>query len=161
MSGRTISIYLSLGSNLGDRRSNIAAAVQALDKALGQPHSAMSAIIETPSWGFEAPAFLNCALRYDFTGTKPPTPAALLDICKTVERGLGREESLEFDDQGRRIYHSRTIDVDILLFGRRHVTTSRLTIPHPLIAERRFVLVPLREIADEFTKNAFPEYFHD
>lgn len=135
-------VYLSLGSNLGDRRANILRAIGELDARLEKPHSALSSIIETSAWGFSGGAFLNCAVLYE-TGLPP---MELLRVCKEIERSMGRQEQVEFDSDGARIYHDRIIDIDILLYGQRSVDTPELKIPHPLMHEREFVMRPLREI---------------
>lgn len=135
-------VYLSLGSNLGDRRANIDEALRRLDKAVGRPYDALSSIIETPSWGFDGPDFLNCVVRYR-TARRPET---LLKICKRIERAMGRRGELEYDAEGRRIYRDRPIDIDILLCGDERVDTPELQIPHPLMHEREFVMRPLAEI---------------
>ena len=135
-------VYLSLGSNLGDRRANIDEALRRLDKAVGRPYDALSSIIETPAWGFDGPAFLNCVVRYR-TARRPET---LLKICKRIERAMGRRGEPEYDAEGRRIYHDRPIDIDILLYGEERVDEPDLQIPHPLMEQRDFVMRPLREI---------------
>ena len=93
-------VYLSLGSNLGDRAANIAEAVDRLDSRIGL-HVAMSSVIETESWGFSGANFLNCAVLYE----TDVDPLSLLGICKEIERGMGRRETVEFSDDGARIYH--------------------------------------------------------
>lgn len=148
-------VYLSLGSNQGDRQARIDEALRRLDKAVGRPYDALSSVIETPAWGFDGPPFLNCVVRYR-TARRPET---LLHICKRIERAMGRRGAPEYGADGRRIYRDRPIDIDILFWGRRHIRTARLTIPHPLIAEREFVLVPLREIADDAIIRVFPDIF--
>lgn len=135
-------VYLSLGSNMGDRGSNLNSAVEALDRMIGRPHSAISSIVETASWGFSGHDFLNCAVMYE---TDIP-PEDMLGICKAIERSMGRLEKEEYDAEGRRIYHDRIIDIDILLYGERRVDTPELKIPHPLMREREFVMRPLMEI---------------
>ena len=72
---------------------------------------------------------------------------------------MGRSGGPEWDAEGRRIYHDRPIDIDILFWGCRRIRTKRLTIPHPLMAQRDFVMTPLREIADGHILRAFPEIF--
>ena len=135
-------VYLSLGSNLGDRRANIDEALRRLDRAIGRPYDALSSIIETLSWGFDGPDFLNCVVRYR-TARRPET---LLKICKRIERAMGRRGVPEYDAEGRRIYHDRPIDIDILLYGDERVDTPELKVPHPLMHERDFVMRPLAEI---------------
>lgn len=150
--------YLGLGSNAGDRMSNIERAVKMLDEAEGVTVDKVSDIIETEPWGFAAEEkFLNCAVRAVIAADV--TPVALLDICKRIERLSGREDGPEYDASGGRIYHSRTIDVDILLFGDERIESERLTVPHPLMAKRDFVMVPLRQIVLQDAVEAFPEIF--
>ena len=150
--------YLGLGSNAGDRLSNIERAVKMLGAAEGITVDKVSDIIETEPWGFTAEEkFLNCVVR--IVVAADVTPSGLLDLCKRIERTLGRDDSPEYDASGGRIYHSRTIDVDILLFGRERLRTDRLTIPHPLMKERDFVMVPLQEIVSREDEEAFPEIF--
>ena len=83
----------------------------------------------------------------------------ILDAVKDIERRLGRAGDPEYDASGRRIYHSRPIDIDILFFGTHVIDHPRLQVPHPLIAERDFVLVPLDEIANRRLRRAFPALF--
>ena len=135
-------VYLSLGSNQGDRQARIDEALQRLDKAVGRPYDALSSVIETPAWGFDGPPFLNCVVRYR-TARRPET---LLKICKRIERAMGRRGAPEYGADGRRIYRDRPIDIDILLYGDLSVDTPELTIPHPLMREREFVMRPLAEI---------------
>ena len=101
-----IHLYLSLGSNMGDRRANIEAALAMLDEAFGTGYKRLSSIIETPSWGFEAPDFLNCAVMYALPRKRVGAEAQaleVLDTVKAVERRLGRAGTPEFDASGRRI----------------------------------------------------------
>ena len=135
-------VYLSLGSNQGDRQARIDEALRRLDKAVGRPYDALSSVIETPAWGFDGPPFLNCVVRYR-TARRPET---LLKICKRIERAMGRRGAPEYDADGRRIYRDRPIDIDILLYGDLSMDTPELTIPHPLMREREFVMRPLAEI---------------
>lgn len=139
---KAVDVYFSLGTNQGDRRSQIEEALRRLDAAIGRPYEALSSIIETPAWGFDGPDFLNCVVRYR-TARRPET---LLRICKRIERAMGRRERLEYASDGRRIYHDRPIDIDILLYGEERIDTPELQIPHPLMGEREFVMGPLREI---------------
>lgn len=148
-------VYFSIGSNLGDRRLNILQALGMLDEALGTPYKRLSAIEESESWGFDGPAFLDCAVCYELpegggsngTMVPSPDPIALLAVCKEIERRLGRSETLEYGEDGRRVYHDRTVDIDILLIGKETVDTPVLTVPHRLISQREFIKRPLREIA--------------
>lgn len=144
-------VYLGLGSNLGDRRRNILDAVDMLDDFFGVGHDALSTLIETEPWGFDSDdKFLNAVVRYDAEvprGTDMEDFCiSLLDACKDIEVKLGRTDLPEYDMEGRRHYSSRTIDIDILTVGDFEMRTERLTIPHPLMTERDFVMVPLSEI---------------
>jgi 2-amino-4-hydroxy-6-hydroxymethyldihydropteridine diphosphokinase len=133
-----ITIYLALGSNLGDRRAHIAAAVARLAPAVAVER--VSSLYETePAYVLDQPRFLNAALR----GRTALEPAALLTLLKRIERELGRSAGVR--------YGPRVIDLDILLYGDQALTTEVLTIPHPRMAERPFVLVPLAEIAPDLT----------
>ncbi|MCR4823919.1 MAG: 2-amino-4-hydroxy-6-hydroxymethyldihydropteridine diphosphokinase, partial [Bacteroidales bacterium] len=76
-------------------------------------------------------------------------PQTLLRICKRIEREMGRRDAPEYDAEGRRIYHDRPIDIDILLYGDERVDTPDLQIPHPLMQQREFVMRPLREIFEQ------------
>ena len=157
-----INLYLSLGSNMGDRRANIEAALAMLDEAFGTGYKLLSNIIETPSWGFQGEDFLNCAVMYALPRKRAGAEAqalGILDTVKDIERRLGRAGSPEYDVSGHRIYHSRPIDIDILFFGTHVIDHPRLQVPHPLIAERDFVLVPLDEIANRRLRRAFPALF--
>ena len=139
---KIVPVYLSLGTNQGDRQAQIEEALTRLDKALGRHFEVCSSIIETPAWGFEGPDFLNCVVRYR-TARQPRT---LLRICKQIERAMGRRDAPEYDADGRRIYHDRPIDIDILLYGDERVDLPDLQIPHPLMYQRDFIMRPLEEI---------------
>jgi 2-amino-4-hydroxy-6-hydroxymethyldihydropteridine diphosphokinase len=132
-------VYLSLGSNVGDRGANLETAIAALG-TLGKV-IARSSFYETEPVEFTAqPWFLNCALVLETTKMPRQLLKALLDL----ERKMGRRRSLHKGP--------RTIDIDILLFGDRVIDEPGLKIPHPAMQERRFVLEPLAEIA--------PKAFH-
>lgn len=127
--------YLLLGSNLGERTALLGTARQELAATAGEIIAA-SGLYETAAWGREdQPAFLNQALAVR-TWLRPE---ALLAACQATEQRAGRQ----------RLEHwgSRTLDVDILLFGDEIIDTPTLSVPHPRLAERRFALVPLAEIA--------------
>lgn len=150
-SGREAMLYLGLGSNLGDRSQNLIDAVRRLDGALGVHHDALSGFVETEPWGFESDdLFLNAAVRYSLSvprGTDMNSLAhEILRKCKTVESEMGRTGKPEYDAEGKRIYSSRIIDIDILLLGDISLNTPDLVIPHPLMQERDFVMIPLRQI---------------
>lgn len=147
-----VELYLSLGSDMGDRRQNIENALSLLNIELGTPYKALSSIIETEPWGFESEdKFLNAAVMYELELPKGFNPEAealmVLEICKSVEKRLGRTGAPQYDKKGERIYSSRPIDVDILLFGDYRIDCEELTIPHKLMYAREFVMRPLKEIA--------------
>ena len=147
-----VELYLSLGSNMGDRRQNMENALSLLNIELGTPYKALSSIIETEPWGFESEdKFLNAAVMYELELPKGFNPEAealmILEICKSVEKRLGRTDAPQYDERGERIYTSRPIDVDILLFGDYRIDCEELTVPHKHMYERNFVMVPLKEIA--------------
>ena len=128
--------YLGLGSNLGERRAQLQAAVDALP-AHGVIVEASSSTYDTDPVGeiLDQPDFLNACLRV----CTSLEPEALLHACKAVEAELGRED-------GARRHGPRAIDVDVLLLGDREHASERLTLPHPEVASRRFVLLPLLEL---------------
>lgn len=131
-------VYLGLGTNIGNRKENLTRAIEALSLALGH-YTALSSFIETAPWGFDSDnAFLNCTVAFD----TELTPHQLLDTTENIERELGRTSK-----SNGGIYHDRVIDIDILLYGSETVSTERLTIPHPLMHMRDFVLEPLAQIA--------------
>jgi len=131
--------YLGLGSNVGDRRANLQAAVDALP-AHGVRVVASSSTYDTEPVGevLDQPEFLNACVRIE-TGL---APEALLDACKAVERELGRRA-------GGVRHGPRPIDVDVLLLGDETHRSARLSLPHEQVTSRRFVLVPLLELAPE------------
>jgi 2-amino-4-hydroxy-6-hydroxymethyldihydropteridine diphosphokinase len=131
--------HLGLGSNLGDRRAMLQAAVDAL-AVRGVVAVASSSTYETDPVGdvLDQPAFLNACLAVE----TELEPEALLDAVKAVERDLGRTT----DGPGYVRHGPRPIDVDVLLAGGRAHRSERLAVPHPALLERRFVLIPLLEI---------------
>ena len=146
-----VDLYLSLGSNQGDRAENIENAISLLNIEFGTSYKAISSLLETEPWGFESDEkFLNAAVHYQLQLKKGYNPEAealmILEICKDIERRLGRTGEPEYDEAGDRIYRSRPIDIDILLFGEHKIDCPELTIPHKLMYERDFVMIPLREI---------------
>ena len=131
-------VYLGLGTNIGNRKENLTRAIEALSLALGH-YTALSSFIETAPWGFDSDnAFLNCAVAFD----TELSPFQLLDSTENIERELGRTSK-----SNGGVYHDRVIDIDILLYGNMTIDTGRLTIPHPLMHMRDFVLEPLAQIA--------------
>lgn len=149
-----VKLYLSLGSNQGNRAENIEKALSLLNVELKTPYKALSSLIETEPWGFESEdKFLNAVVLYELILPTEYNPEAeglmILEICKDIEKRLGRVGEPEYDAEGKRIYKSRPIDIDILLFGDSRIDCPELTVPHKLMYERDFVMVPLREIAGQ------------
>ena len=149
-----VELYLSLGSNQGDKRKNIEDALSILNIELGTPYKVVSSLIETEPWGFDSEeTFVNAAVLYELEMKKGYNPEAeglmILEICKSVERRLGRTGAPQYDERGERIYTDRPIDIDILLFGDNNIDCKELTVPHKLMYERDFVMVPLKEINDK------------
>ncbi len=130
-------VGLGLGANLGDPAENLRRAVAALGEA-GIAFEALSSLYVTPPWGVtDQPDFVNaCALARTSLA-----PLDLLDLLKATERALGREET--------RRWGPRIIDIDLLFHGELTWRDDRLTLPHPGLLERVFVLVPLAEIAPD------------
>jgi len=135
-----VDVVIGLGSNLGDRAEYLRSAVAQMQLRVGNLVRA-SSVEETSSWGFDAPAFLNQIVVLRTT----LAPLELLDVLQAIERELGRvQKSICVD--GKPVYHNRTIDLDILDYGGMRYSDDRLTLPHPLIHQREFVLRQLREL---------------
>ena len=156
-----VDVFLGLGSNQGDRDLNLLKAMNLLDEAFGMHPERVSRIVETPAWGFEGPDFLNLCVLYRLprTGTPEEQATRILRQVKEIEKALGRTEEALFDADGKRVYHNRIIDIDILLYGTHVIHTEDLTVPHPLIGQRDFVKKPLLEISKPAVREAFPEIF--
>ena len=130
-------LYLSLGSNLGDRHAIMRRAIHLINNEVGCVDR-QSSPIETEPWGFKsANKFLNMCIRVQTS----LSPEAVLDVTQDIERRLGRTLK-SVDGQ----YHDRPIDIDMLMYDNLHLSTTRLTLPHPHMHERDFVMIPLREI---------------
>ena len=131
-------VYLGLGTNTGNRAENLTRAIEELSLALGNC-IAESSFIDTEPWGFDSNnRFLNCVVAFE----TDKSPIGVLEITEGIERKLGRTTK---STDG--VYHDRIIDIDILLYGNEKIQSERLTIPHPLMHMRDFVLVPLAQIA--------------
>jgi 2-amino-4-hydroxy-6-hydroxymethyldihydropteridine diphosphokinase len=131
-------VYLSLGSNVGNREQNLAHAIERL-APLGDVVS-VSSFYETEPVDFaDQPWFLNCAVVLE----TEKMPEQFLSAALRIEKKMGR------DRETAQPKGPRTIDIDILLFGKAVIDTPALTIPHPALHERRFVLEPLAEIAPD------------
>ncbi|GHA12696.1 2-amino-4-hydroxy-6-hydroxymethyldihydropteridine diphosphokinase [Devosia pacifica] len=131
--------WLSLGANIGeDPASQVRRAVALLDAADGLEVTGESALMTTKPWGkTDQPDFINMALEVNTT--LPPT--ALLELCFSIERRMGRERLEKWGP--------RVIDIDIIAYDRQEILSDRLKLPHPHAHERSFVLDPLREIAPD------------
>jgi 2-amino-4-hydroxy-6-hydroxymethyldihydropteridine diphosphokinase len=130
--------WLGLGGNLGDPQETMAGALQAIDADPRTRVATVSSVYRTPPWGkTDQPDFLNAVAGIE-TGR---SPRELLDLCLAAEKTLKRVRAERWGP--------RTIDIDILLFGRRTIEEPGLEIPHPRMTERAFVLLPLAEIAPE------------
>jgi 2-amino-4-hydroxy-6-hydroxymethyldihydropteridine diphosphokinase len=133
--------YLGLGSNVGDRRANLQAAIEDLWGHHVEALASSSVYETAPVGGVEQGDFLNACLRVE----TDLAPHAILHACKAVERALGRE----LDGPGYVHWGPRPIDVDILLIEDRVISEPDLSVPHPELTARRFVLVPLLELDAE------------
>lgn len=131
-------VFIALGSNLGDRAAMLAAARQAMAEVL--EIEAESTIYQTDPWGYQdQPQFLNQVIR----GRCELEPLPLLAALKAIEADLGRQPSFRYGPRG--------IDLDLLAYDDRVLQENGLVVPHPRMSERAFVLVPLAEIAPEWT----------
>lgn len=132
-------VYLGLGTNLGDKEKNIAVAIDKIGELVGDVVR-QSALYGTKPWGFASENdFINAAVCVETA----LSPYEVLTATQQIERSMGREEKSKNGE-----YHDRIIDIDILLYGEVHINDSMLTVPHPLIMQRDFVVKPLSEIAD-------------
>ena len=130
-------LYLSLGSNLGDREQMLHRAIALIDERVGTVQR-VSSFIETEPWGFESEhTFLNAVVMVLTT----LSPEQCLKETQQIERELGRKTKSKDG-----IYHDRPIDIDLLMYGDLKLSTPTLTLPHPRMRERDFVMIPLREI---------------
>ena len=136
-------LYLSLGSNLGDRAENLRRAIALIGERVGTVQR-VSSFIETEPWGFESKnRFLNAAVMVQTT----LSTEECLKQTQKIEREMGRKLKSK-----NGIYHDRPIDIDLLLYGDLKLSTPKLTIPHPRMHERDFVMIPLREILSVTSK---------
>lgn len=136
--------YLGLGSNLGNRKELLLTAIKEIEKLIGTV-ARQSAFIETEPWGYLSPhPFLNAAIAVDTT----LSPQQLLKATQTIEQTLGKQpcHATQRTTGQPPIYHDRPIDIDILLYDQLHIQEPNLTIPHPKMKERPFVMKPLEEI---------------
>ncbi len=138
-------LYIGLGSNLGNRREMLERAILSINKRIG-PLVARSSFHETEPWGFESEhPFLNACIRVDTN----LSPFACLKETQKIEKELGRtSKTMTENDGGKPIYHDRPIDIDLLMYDDMEVNTLELTLPHPLMNQRPFVMIPLQEILE-------------
>ena len=131
-------LYLLIGGNLGDRKANLQKAIELIAKEIG-PIINQSSIYETQAWGNQdQPAFLNQAIM---VGSQL-SPSTTMETILKLERKMGRQRNQKFDP--------RTIDIDILFYNHEIIHLDHLTVPHHEIQNRRFVLIPLNEIASDY-----------
>jgi 2-amino-4-hydroxy-6-hydroxymethyldihydropteridine diphosphokinase len=133
-------VFLSLGSNLSDRAAHLASGIEELKKIPGLVFHAVSPVYETaPAEGASGGAFLNCAVECSYDGE----PIDLLERLEEIERREGRKSKGD--------YAARPLDIDIIFFGNLIINSCRLTIPHPRLYKRMFVLVPLADLDPDFS----------
>lgn len=139
-------VYFSLGTNLGDREGNLRAAVAQIQERIGDVVS-LSSFYETQPWGFvSSHVFLNAAACVETS----LAPVEVLQLTQEIERELGRTHK-----SVNGAYSDRLIDIDLLLYDDWVFHTEELTLPHPLMTERAFVMDPLCEIAAEVVHPVF------
>lgn len=132
-------VYLGLGTNLGNKEANLRTAIYKLQERIGKQVS-LSSFYETAPWGFESDhSFLNAAIGLETS----LSPIEILHITQEIEKELGRTKKSVNGS-----YSDRLIDIDILLYDTLVLQTPELTVPHPLMTERDFVMKPLIEIAE-------------
>lgn len=139
-------VYLSLGSNQGDREQLLNRAVRLIDERVGEV-TRQSSFLETEPWGFQSDhKFLNAAVCCQ----TEKTPREVLLLTQQIERDLGRHKDVNCKSPNRQ-YVDRPIDIDILLYDDLKVNEPDLKIPHPLMRQRDFVMIPLKEIMTKDT----------
>lgn len=138
-------VYLGLGANLGNREETLTEAIRLIGERVGEV-TRQSSRIETEPWGFESDhRFLNAVILCE----TEKTPREVLRLTQQIERDLGRCKTLNVQRStlnAPRTYADRPIDIDILLYDDLTINEPDLTIPHPLMNERDFVMIPLEEI---------------
>ncbi|MEZ0129139.1 2-amino-4-hydroxy-6-hydroxymethyldihydropteridine diphosphokinase, partial [Flavobacterium sp. LBUM151] len=128
-------VVLSIGSNQGNRLANIESCIALIHQEVGTVIQ-VSKLYETPAWGFESDAFYNCALLLHST----LSAQKILNLVLKVEKQLGRIRS---NQEG---YQSRIIDIDLIVFDNEIIESEKLTVPHPLMQNRNFVLLPMQDL---------------
>ena len=149
--GDAQSVYIALGSNLGDRKALLQRAIEEIAEHIG-PVVAQSGFVETEPWGFRSPhRFLNACIAVETR----LSPLELLHETQAIERRLGRTTKTHDG-----VYTDRPIDIDILLYGHLRLDTEELTLPHPRMLQRPFVMEPLRQIAPDMVAALMAETRH-
>ena len=138
-----IEVYIGLGSNKGDRMDYLNKAVDFIEQK-GAKIIKKSSIIETESWGFISSPFLNQVILISTT----LSPDQLMKELQIIETKLGRKSKTNHNNSTV-VYLDRPIDIDILTYGLQKIQNDHLTIPHPRMFERDFVLIPLKELIDD------------
>ena len=137
-------IYISLGTNLGNKQQNLRRAMNAIHQNIGKI-LAESSIYENEAVGFEGNPFFNQVIKVETA----LLPEHLLQKTQEIEKKLGRTQKTVIEN-GAPVYENRIIDIDILLYDDLQINTETLTIPHPRMLEREFVMKPLNEILSFF-----------
>lgn len=131
-------VYIGIGTNIGDKMKNINDAIDAVKHLPNTEVVKMSAVYETAPWGYtDQDNFYNVCVQVETS----LTPNGMLGACLGIEAALGRERTFK--------YAPRIIDIDILLYNDLKIETAELTVPHPRMSERSFVLIPLKDILPE------------
>ena len=131
-------VYLGLGSNLGDKKRYLYDAIQCLKHNEQITIVQLSSLYETAPWGYtDQDIFMNLVVEVETV----LNPIELLDVCQNIENELGRVREIKWGP--------RVIDVDILLYNDEEIKSDRLTVPHPYMTERDFVMIPLAEMSPQ------------
>lgn len=144
-------VFLGLGTNLGDKETNMLNALEEIKRRIGEITSLSSFYASEPV-GFESEnTFLNavCCVQTQLS------PSEVLSVTQEIERYLGRTQKSINQE-----YHDRTMDIDILLYDNLCINTPELTIPHPLMKDRDFVMTPLKEILDSQSLSDLEKRLH-
>jgi len=144
-------VYLSLGSNLGNKPAHLLRSIGYIAEKIGKI-SAISSVYETKPWGFESDNdFLNMVACVE---TQLP-PDEVLAVAQAIEKTMGRVQKTQDS------YHDRVIDIDLIAYGDLIIQTESLQLPHPLFHKRQFVLEPFNEIAPDFVHPVFHKKVKD
>ena len=144
-------VFLSLGSNIGDRFFQLKKAIEEIHKHAGKLMK-ISDIFESKSWAYKDADYLNIVIEIETN----LSPEKLLKETQTIENKLGRK-SKTYTKNGKPVYSARIIDIDILFYENKIINSNSLTIPHSLMHLRQFVLQPMVQIAADFIHPVFNE----